>query len=797
MNFSSDQGMVFPDHTRETETMRPQAYETDMASADRYYDLGIRMSEQGKPGDAIACYLKAVEINPADADAYYNMALAFNLIGNLEEALSCYRKVLAINPEDAQACNNLGVVLNNLGKTEEAVSCYRQAIHLNPAHAQAYNNLGNALQFQGKSDEAVSCYLRSLEINPDNAEVYNNLGIILEKQGRMTEAVSCFRKAIGINPAHARAYNHLGSTFRAQGKPFEAIDFHKRALEIRPDYANAHYNMGNAYRDLGDQGKAVCCYRKAIELEPNHSRACFNLANVLKDQGKTDEAIRKYQRVVDIDPEMVEAARIMGFLLSDQGKPGEAFDAYQMALSIRPDPGLQTRAALVLPVICESTDSIYRSRQTLLERLHELEHKGIRLDDPLKQVGVTTFLLAYHGLNDRKIQERMASFYIGACPELQWTSPHCRAPERSGGKIRIGVISRFLYGHTIGQLFHGMIRHLSREKFHVTVFRFEGTEDALSRAIDQSADEVVSLPCELEPARLEISSHEPDILFYLDIGMDPMTYFLAFSRLAPVQCKRAHPVTSGIPNIDYFLSPDKAETPESDDHYSEQLFRLKTYGYYYYRPGFATQNPNRDRFGLPKDRRLYICPQSLFKFHPDYDDMFGAILRQDPHGLLILIEGRHPHWKKLLLDRFAQSFPDVVDRVRFLPRMPHPDFLSLFQIADAVLDTPVFCGGKTSLDCFSFGIPIVTLPGRFMRGRLTLAQYEEMGFLDCVAESRHDFVDIATRLANDEKWRNELKEKISLCSHVLFENMAAVRELESFFEQAVQKTLSATNQRLS
>ncbi len=39
-----------------------------------------------------------------------------------------------------------------------------------------------------------------------------------------------------------------------------------------------------------------------------------------------------------------------------------------------------------------------------------------------------------------------------------------------------------------------------------------------------------------------------DILFYPDLGMTPLTYFLAFARLAPVQCVSwGHPVTTGIP----------------------------------------------------------------------------------------------------------------------------------------------------------------------------------------------------------------------------------------------------------
>jgi predicted O-linked N-acetylglucosamine transferase (SPINDLY family) len=179
-----------------------------------------------------------------------------------------------------------------------------------------------------------------------------------------------------------------------------------------------------------------------------------------------------------------------------------------------------------------------------------------------------------------------------------------------------------------------------------------------------------------------------------------------------------------------------------------------------------------------------VCPQTLFKFHPDFDDILARILHEDRRGLLVLIEGGHPNWAKLLLERFARAFPNDVDRVRFLPQMPTLDFLSLLTLADVLLDTIHFCGGNTSLESFAFGIPIVTLPGKFLRGRLTLALYQQMGVMDCVAENAESYVNIALRLANDRRWRDAISSKINSRAHVLYEDIEAVRELEHFFEWA-------------
>ena len=140
----------------------------------------------------------------------------------------------------------------------------------------------------------------------------------------------------------------------------------------------------------------------------------------------------------------------------------------------------------------------------------------------------------------------------------------------------------------------------------------------------------------------------------------------------------------------------------------------------------------------------------------------------------------------MLRDRFSCTFPDVIDRVRFLPSMSAKEFLSLLMVADVNLDTPFFGGGNTSLESFACGVPVVTWPGEFMRDRLTLALYKQMGIMDCVADNAQSYLDIAYRLANDKTWRDEISDKIRANTDVLYEDIEAVHELERFFEMSVE-----------
>ena len=49
---------------------------------------------------------------------------------------------------------------------------------------------------------------------------------------------------------------------------------------------------------------------------------------------------------------------------------------------------------------------------------------------------------------------------------------------------------------------------------------------------------------------------------------------------------------------------------------------------------------------------------------------------------------------------------------------------------EAEADTFPTGGYMTSLQAFALGAPVVTLPGQFLGGRLTLAMYEQMGLVE-------------------------------------------------------------------
>ncbi len=561
------------------------------------------------------------------------------------------------------------------------------------------------------------------------------------------------------------------SSLWRQGRLVEALEQFKRASTALPDRGDILTDLGNVYQELGDQDAALACYRRAVRVQHDCLPAHQNL----------------------------------GYLLFNYGEPDEAIAHYQEAQRLAPSGINRLLSATVLPVIYDSTDQLRRWRERYTAQVTRLAEEGVQIDTTRCMVP-TSFFLAYQGENDRRLAQALGRIYQGvdlvaagrtaAAVEGSRHTP-CAAADGTrsvpatvlgvGGvssrRVRVGFLSAYFRDHTIGRLNLGRVQHLTRDRFEVTVLYAGRREDEMTRAFARAADRFVAVPRDVAAARRQIADLGLNLLIFADVGMDALTSTLAFSRMAPIQCVTwGHPDTTGSPAMDYFISSELLETPEADGHYSERLVRLPNLGTYYYRPSLSGPDRSRESFGLESGRHVYLCPQTLFKFHPDFDTVLDGILAQDPLADLVLLQGRVPHWTAKLQQRLARSLGDRSSRVRFLPSQPNEAFLQLLSRADVVLDPFPYGGGNTSYEALAMGVPIVTWPSAYLRGRITLALYRKMGWTECVAGSAEEYVDLALRLANDRAYRQSACTTIQATSPALFEDLDEVHALEVFLQ---------------
>ncbi|MCL4202553.1 MAG: TIGR03032 family protein [Pirellulaceae bacterium] len=609
------------------------------------------------------------------------------------------------------------------------------------------------LQFHSGVDEifAVSvlpgCRRPCLAGPNDTDEAWNEIWLLPLSARTPSQPLPAAPEAPADAPG-ARAAQCVAAAQRLhqQGRLHEALQAYRQALEIDPNRAAVHCNLGNLWQELDDQHQAIGSYRQALEL----------------------------------DPELVPARQNLGYLLFNHGRTEEAVAVYEALLERDPSPMNRMLDAGVLPVVYQSAADVDRWRQRLSERLDGLLADGAVIDTTAT-LAPTSFFLAYQGRNDAEIMRRIGRIHRG--PELVPPADGPLCP-RSDGRLRVGFLSAYFRDHTIGRLNLGRIRHLDRRRFEVTVLSATGRQDAVAADFRTAGDRYVPLEREVSAARQRIADQDLDVLIFADVGMDSLTSTLARSRMAAVQCVTwGHPDTTGSPHIDYFLSSELLELPEADGHYSERLVRLPRLATHFPRPALVDVAPPLDRsqrqalasgFGLDPQRHHYLCPQTLFKLHPDFDAVLAAIIEADPRAEIVLLEGRVQHWTALLRERFQRTLPDGDRRIRWLPAQPRDAFLRLLAAADVVLDPLHFGGGHTSYEALALAAPVVTLPGEFLRGRITQALYRAIELTDLITETPEAYVETAGRLAGDESFRRKICTRIAAAAGVLYENPAEV-----------------------
>jgi CRISPR-associated protein Csy1 len=231
--------------------------------------------------------------------------------------------------------------------------------------------------------------------------------------------------------------------------------------------------------------------------------------------------------------------------------------------------------------------------------------------------------------------------------------------------------------------------------------------------------------------------------------------------------------------MDIFLSSTSMEPDEGASHYSERLVTLPGIGTRYAAP--VAPSADRARMGLPEGP-LLLCPQSLFKIHPDNDALFARVLEAVPNARLVFYEGRDPALTAKFKARLSRA-GIAADRIVVLAQRPHAEFLAVNAACDVMLDTSRWSGGNTSLDAIASGLPIVTLPGRFMRGRQSAGMLHLMDMPGLVAKDEDDYVQKAAAIATDAAYRNELSRGIAERRERIFDDAAPVAALAEFLSQ--------------
>jgi protein O-GlcNAc transferase len=725
-------------------------------------------------------------------------AMAHHRAGRLNDAERLYRLVCDHDPQNARVFHLLGVVAHQL-RRPDAASLVGRAVMLDPDFAEAHNDRGVILATQGSFAEALSCFERAVALNPGYNEARNNLGRGLRSLGRHEEALTQFELVLRSMPDSPVAHFNLASVLELADRKPDAEKHYRTAVSLRPDFIDAHLQLAVLLQDTDRLPEALVHTERAVALRPDSAGARNNLGNILRTMGRHDEAIAQYEAALRIDPNSFMAHYNCGVALRGETRIAEARAHFAQALALKPD-FLEAELALCmaeLPALYRDASDIARHRGAYANRLAKLSADVVAAGAGAALAEVIgshqPFYLPYQGLDDRELQTAYGSL-VCKVMAARYEPPVLPNPPAPHEPIRLGIVSGFFRQHSNWKIpIKGWLKMLDRDRFRICGYHTGVERDSETGTAAALCDRFVQGPLSLDSWRRTILEDAPHVLLFPETGMDKVSAQLAAQRLAAVQCcSWGHPVTSGFPTIDYFISSDLMEPPDAAAHYSENLVRLPNLSIYYEPVDVPPVEIDRAELKLRADAVVYWCAQSLPKYLPQFDEVFARIAALIPDCQFAFIEfGGGRGVTEMFMFRLERAFGaaglKASDHCVFLPRLAPDRFAAAIGRCDIVLDSIGWSGCNSILESLIHDIPIVTYAGEMMRGRHAAAILNMMDVRGTTARTVEEYVAIASALGCDEKRRKDVSLEIAASKHRVYRDLQCIAGLQSFLEEAVRK----------
>ena len=495
-------------------------------------------------------------------------------------------------------------------------------------------------------------------------------------------------------------------------------------------YIQANANLAAKRLKAGDAAGALRAAQVALGLDALHMDALVNAGSACVDLKNTTDALTFFERALKLSPfdADLKALRANARLMHSRRLDLDNDDRAAAAIG-QLDEGVAHRLrGLCLPHVYQDNTHLAEARAEYSSALKRL----VDAPAPLRLADLThaNSLLAYQGQNDLELQSRYGSWLYDQSARFQ----PARAPVVAR---RIGFLSSFWRTCTVGSYFASWITALKAAGFSVELYQLGPQSDALTERLIAGCDTGAVLDGTLEQIAEMIAGRGLDILIYPELGMDGRTLTLASLKLARVQlCAWGHPVTTGLPSIDGYFSCADMEPENSAQHYSERQILLPGLGTHYLKPDQPSVRTAHE-LGLPLGGRVLVA-QSPFKLLPDNDLRMIALAHAAPTAQFVLFDSLYSGIDDAIRLRLETTF-DAHDlnpaRLHWQPMTDRAQFLQIVRACDVALDSHAFSGGNTSLDALIMGLPLVTSPGEFMRGRQSTAMLTALGLEHCVVAS--------------------------------------------------------------
>lgn len=604
---------------------------------------------------------------------------------------------------------------------------------------------------------------------PNQPEHWRTAALIAVHLGEIDAAVSGLRRAIALAPQSGTLRAELAAILELRGELGEAQTQLHDAIRLEPGEIKHRLKLAAVLLSAGKPAEAAMLARQVVARAPNLQAGWYVLADSAYAQGDWQAALRSFERALELASHdgASASARLwynVGLCMSKLQAPERALIAFDRALAL--DPKLYT--ALAQRVFTQRVLADWRDLAAHSNRLIELVKLGVP--------GITPFSFlaepasALDQLSCARAMSKQVARGIGigfeAADKHRGLTPRGLNRTNVHGvarKLRLGFVSNGFGQHPTGLLTVEFFELLDRTRMQTLLF---ATAPSDGGPIRQRLANAVEMICDLThlPAHAsakKIRELEVDVLFDLrgfgDGGI-PEVFAL---RPAPLQVNwLAYPGTTGAPWMDYVFADAEVLSPAVRAGFSESVVYLETPFQPYDAQTKVGELKPRSSYGIAENAVVLCSLNNSYKINPDVFSSWCRILHAVPHAVLWLLRTTGADAYAQNMQAHAKAAGIDPERIVFLPKMPHPEYLAALAHGDLFLDTFPYGAHTTARDALFVGCPVLTMTGETFAARVATSLNAAAGMAAFNAPDIEHYIATAVQLASAPEqlklWRDKL-----------------------------------------
>ena len=161
---------------------------------------------------------------------------------------------------------------------------------------------------------------------------------------------------------------------------------------------------------------------------------------------------------------------------------------------------------------------------------------------------------------------------------------------------------------------------------------------------------------------------------------------------------------------------------------------------------------------MPDDAFVFCSFNHSYKIDPLCFSLWAKILSGAPGSVLWLL-GDRAEIRRNLIARAGEEGIDPA-RLLFADRVPLADHLARMQAADLFLDTPGYNAGATAIAAAQAGLPVMTLRGQRILGRMGASLNHHLGLDELIAENDEEYVARSVAMALSRQAIRECRSRL-------------------------------------